>query len=554
MAGVRKTGLRTGRLLLALGSVGVLVLAACGTDFKDNEAGGGEAAGEGTTLVAAITEGDPMDWDPSVDNEKASIHFGDTLVQLNRETGQLEGALAESYELSPDGLTWTFHLRPDVKFHDDWGTVTSEDVKFTWSEWTAEDSEHGSRARQMAAAVGGSMDGFEIVDDLTFKLHAKEPVVALPQVLCSCATGMTVTSARYFKEKPDEAKTHPIGTGPWKFVSSDPGVEMVLEKVPGKHPFREEPAYDRLVLKTIDDGAAILAQVQSGAVGVGQLSGELAGEAQAAGLKVVSNENIGHADVMLGGAYFGNDELTDVKAPWIQSLNPADPKGRAIREALSLAIDRQLILDNVLHGQGALARGPLISYEALPVSYDKNWGFPEYNPEKARQLLAQGGYPDGFEVTMLQFPQEVDTVGMAEAVAGMWEKIGIKVKRQRVEEDFVDDLLENRTTAGYAWVNINPFYTEPAPTWFNYLNDDDYDDKIFHPAIQNGYADAVGDINFDDRWKIGRDVTNTLRADFLPINLMSVNMPFILSKDVASFTPFPGVNTINSLETVRPAA
>ena len=77
MAGVQRTGMRTGRLLLALGCVSVLVLAGCGTDFEESESPEG-----GSTLVAAITEGDPMDWDPSVDNEKASIHFGDTLIQL----------------------------------------------------------------------------------------------------------------------------------------------------------------------------------------------------------------------------------------------------------------------------------------------------------------------------------------------------------------------------------------------------------------------------------------------------------------------------------------
>ena len=63
----------------------------------------------------------------------------------------------------------------------------------------------------------------------------------------------------------------------------------------------------------------------------------------------------------------------------------------------------------------------------------------------------------------------------------------------------------------------------------------------------------VAEPDFDARWVVARGVTETLREDYLPINLMSVNMPFILSADVASYTPFPGVNTINSLETVRPA-
>ena len=89
MAGVRKRGMRTGRRLLGLGCVSVLVLAGCGTSFEEDQpTGTGEGAGEGTTLVAAITEGDPMDWDPSVDNEKASIHFGDTLTRFDPESGE----------------------------------------------------------------------------------------------------------------------------------------------------------------------------------------------------------------------------------------------------------------------------------------------------------------------------------------------------------------------------------------------------------------------------------------------------------------------------------
>ena len=121
------------------------------------------------------------------------------------------------------------------------------------------------------------------------------------------------------------------------------------------------------------------------------------------------------------------------------------------------------------------------------------------------ELLAEGGYPDGFEVEMLLFPQDVDTVGMGEAIAGMWEEIGITVTRTPVEEDFVDELLVNRTTAGYGWVNINPYYVEPAPTWFNYLNDDDFDDKIFHPAFDEGYARVVGEQDYDTRWEVGHD-------------------------------------------------
>ena len=546
---------------LALAGSLLLLLSACtGQDESAGgsttvEIGGGQTTvpGDQTTLVAAIGEGDPMQWDPALDNEKASIHFGDTLTRIDPETGDLIPGLAESWQLSEDGTTWTFKLRPDVKFHDDWGTVTAEDVKFTWGEWTGEDADHGSRTLQLGQAIDGDLDNFEIVSDLEFRLHTTQPVTGLAGLICDCNTGLTVTSASYFAETdPEIANSHPIGTGPWKFVSSEPGVEMVLEATGEPHPYRATPSYDRLVLQIIPDGAARLAQVQSGAVDVAQLQAELTGEAQAAGLQIVSNEDIGHADVLLGGMYFG-DEALDADAPWIQGDRPDSEAGLAIREALSLAIDRELIIDRILFGEGALSYAPLFQYNATPVTVDDSWTeLPVYDPDLASERLEDGGYPSGFEIEILLFPQDIDTVGIGEAVAGMWEDIGIQVTRTRVEEDLVDELLATKETAGKAWVNINGWYIDANQTLANYLSNAIDDNKFFHPAIDEAYARVTVEPDHEARWEIGKEVLEELRRDIMPINLMSVNMPFVLSDNVASFDPFPSTNTINSLETVQP--
>ena len=542
----------------------VLLASACsdGADSSESTTTGatqttsGGDADQQTTLVAAIGEGDPMQWDPELDNEKASIHFGDNLVWVD-STGELVPGLAESWSVTPDGTEWTFTLRPDVPFHGDWGTVTAEDVKFTWSEWTNEGADHGRWTAQMRQAVDDDMDNFEIVSDLEFKLHTTRPVADLVHVLSAQNTGMTVTSARYFADTdPEIANTHPIGTGPWQFVSSNPGVEMVLEAFStpdNPHPFRATPAYDRLILQIIPDAAARLAQVRSGAIDVAELGSQLVGEANAAEMTIVSNLDIGHADVLLGGMYFG-DEALDQESPWIQGDSPDSEAGRAVREALSLAIDRQLILDRILYGQGALSYAPLYQYNRMAFTVDKAWTeLPAYDPELARQRLADGGYPDGFELEMFLFGQDVDTVALGEAVAGMWEEIGITVNRTPVEEDLVDERLANKDTDGKAWVNINGYYLNPNPTFANYRNDPDLGDwKFFHPAINEGYELATVDTTFEGRWETGISVLNQLMEDFMPINLMSVNMPFVLSENVASFSPFPGVNTINSLETVQP--
>ncbi len=507
-------------------------------------------AADNTTLVAAIPSLSGMDWSPAGsggDEEKLYIMVADTLTQLNPDSRQLEGALAESWEVTPDGKVWTFKLKPGIKFNGGLGTVTAADVKFSWLEWAGKDSNH-TAAPQMAQAIDGKAENFEIVDDLTFKLHTEHPIVHLPAILCSCWPGMTITSKKYFDENPPEVtRNHPVGSGPFEFVSAKPGVEIQLKANPDY--WGTKPAFEKLTLLEIPDGAARLAQVQSGAVDIAQLDSELFGEAQAANLKVQTIQDFGNAFLLLGGSYYGQPEL-DVNSPWIQASAPE--KGKAVREAMSLAIDRQLIIDRLLHGEGKVAMGPLIWYPNEDLT-DPNWKAPAYDLELAKQKLAEGGYPDGFPVKMPIFADDINTDAIGEAIAGMWEELGLQVTREPTEKDLIDPIQQNRTTAGMAYVLIAGYTAEPAMALSNYVSMRPDDAKLFLEAIDKGYEALSVEPDKDKRFAIARDVLTQMRDLYQPLSLFTVNMPFVLGPKVASWSPLPGLNSINGLETAKPA-
>jgi peptide/nickel transport system substrate-binding protein len=508
------------------------------------------SAADNTTLVAAIPGLSAMDWSPAKsggDEEKLLIMMQDGLTQLNPETRKLEGALAESWEVSPDGKTWTFKLKPNIKFQGGYGTVTSEDVKFSWWEWARPESNHTARP-QMAQAIGDKLENFEIVDELTFKLHTDNPIVQLPAMLCTCWPGLTIHSKKYFDAVgAEKANTHPIGTGPFEFVSAKPGVEIQLKT--NKEYWGTVSPFEKLTLLEIPDGAARLAQVQSGAVDIAQLDSELFGEAQAAGLKIQTIKDFGNAFVLLGGSYYGT-EFLDKTSPWIQADNPE--KGLAIREAMSLAIDRQLIIDKVLHGEGRPAMGPIIWYPNEDLT-DPSWQLPAYDLELAKKKLAEGGYPDGFPVKMPIFADDINTDTIGEAIAGMWEELGLQVTRDPTEKDLIDPLQLNKQTQGLAYVLIAGYTAEPAMTLANYLSERSDDAKMFLDVIDNGYNQSSAEPDYAKRFAIASDVIGKLRDFYSPISLFDVNMPFVMGPKVASWDPLPGLNSINGLETAKPA-
>ena len=124
--------------------------------------------------------------------------------------------------------------------------------------------------------------------------------------------------------------------------------------------------------------------------------------------------------------YSGSPKL-DRNSPWIQADNPQ--KGLAIRQALSLAIDRELIRDKVLAGAGEVNFGPLLQYNNNPNTMDPSWTLPAFDKEAAKKKLAEGGYPNGFPITLFEYEDDVDTVGIAQAIAGMWRDIGSRRHR-----------------------------------------------------------------------------------------------------------------------------
>jgi peptide/nickel transport system substrate-binding protein len=535
------------RMATILTALSLVAFAACSDNTQPGD-GESPAAGDGVLTVAVDTLG-PGEWAPARtgdDMQAVSKHLFSTLTKLNHQTREFEGLMAESYSLSEDAKTWTFKLRPGIKFHDDWGTVTAEDVKYSWAQWTSKNSNHGY-SEALSQAVGGSMDNFKVVSDLEFTVTAKEPVVNLDVILSDSGNGLQVVPKRYYEEKGAEANKHPIGTGPWKFVSYTLGVEAVYEAV--KDHFAQPPAFGKLVLKEIPDSAARLTQLQSGTVDMALLDSGLTGEAAAAGLEIRTIPDVGNVFVILGGSYWGTEHL-DRDAPWIQADAPE--KGKAVREALSLAIDRQVILDRILRGQGKLATGPIIQSDAIPALRDPNAQPPAFDVEQAKQKLAEGGYPNGFDITLFMYEDYIDLPAIGEAIAGMWEQIGVKVKRQPGEEGTLDAKLDATQTDGLAWVKINGIKNDPMTQLNGYTSSRENDHKLFHPAIDAGYAKALSERDPAQRLAIAREVISALRDDYIALTLFTVDLPIIVGPEIGSWDPVPGLDEITGLETVKP--
>jgi peptide/nickel transport system substrate-binding protein len=544
------------RSLLRLGAAGAggawaaSVLAACG-----DSGGGGSSSGSGgkalSRFVASVPDLGTQDWRPWVSagaQDQVVQMIGDTLIRINPKTLGYEGGLAQSWTVTPDGHTWNFKLRPNVQFQAGYGAMTADDVKFTWQQYIRPDSTNGTAPVLFKQAVDGDMSNFKIIGPLEFSVTSSKPVNNL---LAYLSIDMVIQSQKYWTEKGDAALQHPHGTGPFEFVSSAAGSQVVLKGV-ANH-WRQPPKVQNLVIQVISDPSTALRQVQSGAVDLCVVTAKLIPEAKGSRLKTTQVRDIGSMSIVLGGQFPGDAAHFDATAPWVQANAP--DKGLAIRQALSYAINRPTILAKVLNGAGTLCHGPIAEYPSNKDTVDPSWALPEYNVDKAKQMLAQGGYPNGFSVTMPLFESRPGdgSIDVGQAVAAMWQAIGITVKLQRTDFTTIRENFKKRTTQGMAYARLSNWFPDAEVSFgSNYVPGAQYA-HFYDSAVTDNVPRYEKTVDPQQRNQITRDIVGGLIQDMRCLPMFTVNQTYVTSSKVASWSPTPSNSELNGLETVTGA-
>jgi peptide/nickel transport system substrate-binding protein len=311
-------------------------------------------------------------------------------------------SLAESWSVSRDSLVYEFVLRKGVKFHNG-EPVTTEDVKFSFERY------RGTAASAFKARIAA----VEVVDAQRVRFRLKQPWPDFMTYYGTPATGAGwIVPKKYLEKVGDEGfKRAPIGAGPYKFVAFNPGVELVLE-ANGQY-WRKTPSVKTLVFRAVPDSSTRLAMLKRGEADVAfTFRGVLAEEVRRTPgltLKAV-------AAPVTEWLYFA--EQWDPKSPW---------SDRRVRLAANLAIDRQALNEAETLG---LSR---VTASIIPRGFDFAWPAPlyEYDPARAKQLLAEAGYPNGLDAGTLY--SDVLYAPVAETIANYFRPVGIRMVLQPIE-------------------------------------------------------------------------------------------------------------------------
>jgi peptide/nickel transport system substrate-binding protein len=317
--------------------------------------------------------------------------------------GDLMGmSLAESWQMSPDGLVYRFKLREGLRFHNG-DPFTAEDVQFSFERY------RGAASKELHEKV----KEVRVVGSYQVEFHLHEPWPDFMAFYGSPASGAAwIVPKKYLQTVGDEGfKQRPVGLGPYQFVSHTPGVELVLSAFEGY--WRKVPHVQRLIYKSVPEETTRLSMLKNGEADIAYLlQGPLAEEVKA-------DPRLTLAPVYPPNATWINFvDQWDATSPW---------RDARVRLAANYALDRQALNEAETLGLSRLTGSivPRAMEFALPLDP------PPYDPEKAKQLLKEAGYPRGFEGgDLTPLPPYFS---LAEGVANYLAAVGIKVRVRTME-------------------------------------------------------------------------------------------------------------------------
>jgi peptide/nickel transport system substrate-binding protein len=344
---------------------------------------------------------DPGDTEAFINPFMVLYAVHDALVKP-MPAGDNTPSLAESWTASKDGLTYEFVLRRGVKFHNG-DPVTAEDVKFSFDRY------RGAAAKLLKERVRE----VQILDPGRVRFHLKEPWPDFMTFYGTSATGAAwIVPKRYVEKVGDDGFLKaPVGAGPYRVVSFNPGVDLVMEAFEGY--WRKTPSVKRLVFRSMSDETTRAAALKAGDVDIVYLlSGPTAEDIKRTpGLRLAAARPP-------GVPFLDMPEQWDPRSPW---------HDRRVRLAASHALDRNGLNQAETLG---LSR-PTGSLIPRSLDFARPYDPPPYDPARARQLLAEAGYPNGFDAgDLTPFPP---FFSMGEALVNYLQAVGIRTRLRTME-------------------------------------------------------------------------------------------------------------------------
>lgn len=373
----------------------------------DNKSNEGAATKD--TINYAIT-GEPSTLDPhNISDNIATQIFNQIFDKLIRQEadGTFTPGLADSWKLSEDGKEITFKLKQDVKFHNG-ETMTAEDVEFSLNRAIK------SKFLQETVSV---MESAEVVDDSSVKLTLKFPYGPIE----NCVSMVCIVNKKAVEADPEGFGRHPIGTGAYKFVELKSGDKIITERFDDY--YRGKAPIKNLVLKIITDSSTAAVALENGEVDL--LSQPALSDRQ----NLINNDKVLYYETELNGNTY-------------VAFNNQDGifKNKKLREAVSYAIDKESMLIGAVEGAGATIDN------AIPrdcFGYSENVKSNPYDPEKAKQLLAEAGYPDGLNLK-LKTMDSATYYKPTEVLQDQLGQIGIAAEIEKMERGaYLSDVYTN---------------------------------------------------------------------------------------------------------------
>jgi peptide/nickel transport system substrate-binding protein len=436
----------------------------------------------------------------SADTRSILFNIFEGLVKPDKD-GNLIPAVAESYKIADDASSYTFHIREGIKFHNG-NEVTAEDVKFSL------ETASGLSGGKVLISELENISSVEIKDESTVVVHLKQPDYEfLPYLTCA------IVPKDY-----TEQDSHPIGTGPFEFESYTLQQSIVLKKNPNYWQ-PGLPKLDRVTFKLEPDSNALLLDLQGGSVDGASIANNIASQIGSGFQLIESNSN---AVQLLG--------LNNAKAPF---------DNVKVRKAICYAVNPDEIIDAVNFGKAVRSGTPVIPglkkyfNDSLTHAYDQDI-------EKAKQLLSEAGYPNGFSMTITVPSNYTVHVDTAQVIVSELSKVGIRATIEQVDfATWLENVYNNRQYESTI-ISVDGATLSPRSYLSRYLSDAhnnflNYRSEEFD-AI---YKQAANEPDENKRIELYKKAQEILSKDAASVYIQDIANLNVLRDDFSGFTPYP---------------